>query len=55
MKLAELIKRAIEIGNKRGSITFDQLNELAESKLEPEDIEALFYALGAEGINVTEE
>jgi sigma-70-like protein len=47
MNLPEIIRAAIEIGEANGAITFDQLNELIETeKLEPDDIESLFQALG---------
>jgi hypothetical protein len=39
MKLAEVIRRAIELGEGNGTVTFDQLNELIPSNLEPEDPE----------------
>jgi hypothetical protein len=57
MDLSEMIKRAVEIGDQFGFITFDQLDELARSsadRLEAEDIEALFDALSDRGIHVTE-
>jgi hypothetical protein len=57
MDLSEMIKRAVEIGDQFGFITFDQLDELARSsadRLEAEDIEALFNALSDRGIHVTE-
>jgi hypothetical protein len=57
MDLSAMIKRAVEIGNQFGFITFDQLDELAMSstdRLGAEDIEALFEALSAQGIHVTE-
>jgi hypothetical protein len=56
MELQDLIRRAIEIGHRRGFVTFDQINELMPSTTtEPEDIETLFEALNAEGIQITEE
>ena len=55
MKLPEIIRAAIEIGEANGTITFDQLNELIEEeKLEPEDIESLLQALRNEGMHVVE-
>ena len=56
MRLREIIQKALEIGGRRGFITFDQLNELCDGnpKLEPVDIEALKAALNDEGINVTD-
>jgi len=50
MDLSAVIRRAIEIGDQHGFITFDQINELVPSsahRLEPEIIEALFEALSA--------
>ena len=55
MNLAEIIQRAIEIGNPTGTLTFDQLNDLVQSDLEAEEIEALFSALSAKGIQMVEE
>ena len=55
MKLQDIIRRATEIGNRTGFITFDQLNELCPDNIEPEQIEALFEALSEEGINVMDE
>ena len=48
MDLSAIIRRAIEIGDQHGFITFDQINELMPSsadRFEPEAIEALFEAL----------
>ncbi|MEP6838342.1 MAG: RNA polymerase sigma factor region1.1 domain-containing protein [Bradyrhizobium sp.] len=57
MDLQAIIRRAVEISDQHGFITFDQINELVPSsadRLQPEVIEALFEALSARGINVTE-
>jgi hypothetical protein len=54
MKLAEVIRKAVELGDRNGTLTFDQLNELVPSGLEPEDIEMLFSALGAKDIQIVE-
>jgi RNA polymerase primary sigma factor len=57
MDLSAIIRRAIEIGDQQGFITFDQIDELVPSsahRLEPEIIEALFEALSARGIHVRE-
>jgi hypothetical protein len=51
MDLSAIIRRAIEIGDQRGFITFDEVNELVPSS-EPEMIEALFEALNDRGIGV---
>jgi hypothetical protein len=55
MEFAEIIRRAIEIGGPTGTITFDQLNDLVPPDLAPEDIEILFSALSAEGLQIVEE
>ena len=53
MKLPEIIRMAIEIGQRNGFVTFDQLNELVPAATtEPEDIEAVMEALHEEGIDV---
>jgi hypothetical protein len=57
MDLSAIIRRAIEIGDQHGFITFDQINELMPSsayRFKPEAIEALFDALSARGIDVRE-
>ena len=56
MDLQTIIRRAVEIADQHGFITFDQLNELMPSspQLGSEDIEVLLEALSARGINVTE-
>ena len=57
MDLSRIIRRAIEIGERHGFITFDQINELMPSsayRFEPEAIEALLDALSDRGIDVRE-
>jgi ClpX C4-type zinc finger len=54
MELQDIIRRAIEIGNRTGFTTFDQFNELCPRELGPLDIEAIMAALGDEGIQITE-
>jgi hypothetical protein len=57
MDLSAIIRKAIEIGDQHGFITFDQINELAPSSAdrpESETIEALFEALSDQGIDVRE-
>ena len=39
MKVSEVIRRAIELGEGNGTLASDQLNELIPSNLGPEDIE----------------
>jgi ClpX C4-type zinc finger/Sigma-70 factor, region 1.1 len=55
MELQKIIQAAIEIGNRTGFITFDQINELCPAESEPEDIETLMAALRDEGIQVTDD
>ena len=55
MELQNMIRQAIEMGQRTGFVTFDQLNELVTDKIQPEDIEILFGALSAEGIQVIDE
>ena len=57
MDLSAIIRRAIEIGERHGFITFDQIDELVPSaadRLEPEAIESLLDALSDRGIDVRE-
>ena len=57
MDLSAIIRRAIEIGDRPGFVTFDQIDELVPSsahRLEPEIIEALFEALSDREIDVRE-
>jgi hypothetical protein len=55
MELREIIRKAVEIGEQTGFITFDQLNEICPYKVEPEVVEALFKALSDEGIQVVDD
>lgn len=51
MSVPGIIRRAIEIGERNGKITFDELNHLgAGTVLEPEDIERILSALSEAGI-----
>ncbi|MDE5445374.1 RNA polymerase subunit sigma-70 [Bradyrhizobium sp. CSA207] len=51
MSVAEIIRRAIEIGERNGKITFDELNQLCDSReLDPKDIERVLNALSAAGV-----
>ncbi len=52
-----IIRRAVEIGDQNGFITFDQIDGLmppSADRFEPEAIEALMNALSGHGINVRE-
>ncbi|MCA1514163.1 MULTISPECIES: RNA polymerase sigma factor region1.1 domain-containing protein [Bradyrhizobium] len=51
MSVPEIIRRAIEIGQRDGKITFDELNELCDSRvLDPKDIDRILSALSEAGI-----
>jgi hypothetical protein len=51
MNVPEIIRRAIEIGERNGKITFDELNQLCDSGvLDPKDIERIFNTLSEAGI-----
>lgn len=51
MNVAQVIRRAIEIGERDGKITFTELNRLCDSReLDPQDIERIFNALSEAGI-----
>jgi hypothetical protein len=51
MSVPEIIRRAIEIGERNGKITFDELNQLCDSRvLDPRDIERVLNALSEAGI-----
>jgi hypothetical protein len=54
MDLSAIIRRAVEIGDQHGFITFDQLDDLlpTAAELETEAIEALLNALSDRGIDV---
>jgi hypothetical protein len=57
MDLSAIIRKAIEIGDRHGFITFDQIDELVPSSAdrpESETIEAFFEALSARGIDFRE-
>ncbi|WP_315719491.1 MULTISPECIES: RNA polymerase sigma factor region1.1 domain-containing protein [unclassified Bradyrhizobium] len=56
MQMSDIIRHAIEIGERKGWITFDELNALCPgSTVEPEDIERLMEALSDAGIRLEEE
>lgn len=51
MNVPEIIRRAIEIGERNGKITFDELNQLCDSEeLDPKDIERILNTLSEAGI-----
>jgi hypothetical protein len=61
MDLSIIIRRAIDIGRRHGTISFGQLNELfnelppsSADRLGPEAIEHVFNALSDQGINIEE-
>ncbi|WP_439407933.1 RNA polymerase sigma factor region1.1 domain-containing protein [Bradyrhizobium sp. DASA03076] len=46
MNVPEIIRRAIEIGERNGKITFDELNQLCDSRvLDSKDIERILSTL----------
>ena len=55
MSVPEIIRRAVEIGERNGKITVDELNQLCGGGLDPEDIENIFIALSEAGIWFEEE
>jgi len=55
MDLSAIIRTAIKIGDQRGFITFEEIDELMPPHgVKAEDIEALFNALSDHGIDVRE-
>jgi len=54
MKVPDIIRRAIEIGERNGRLTFDELNELCGTGMEPEDVEDILSALNDAGIWIEE-
>lgn len=54
MDLSAIIRRAIEIGDQHGFITFDQIDEILPSSVDSEEIESLLNALSDQGIDVRE-
>ena len=51
MSVPGIIRRAIEIGERNGKITFDELNQLCDRRsLDPKDIERILNALSEAGI-----
>jgi hypothetical protein len=56
MQRNEMIRKAIELGRRNGSLTFKQLDELLLSTTTAsEDIEAVMEALSDEGLNLVED
>ncbi|MGJ4887024.1 RNA polymerase sigma factor region1.1 domain-containing protein [Bradyrhizobium sp. HKCCYLRH3099] len=55
MQLSDIIRRAIEIGERKGFVTFDELNEICPATCAPEDIEQVMEALSDAGIRVEED
>ncbi|MGJ5133408.1 RNA polymerase sigma factor region1.1 domain-containing protein [Bradyrhizobium oligotrophicum] len=56
MQISHVIRQAIAIGERKGWITFDELNALcAGSTVEPEDIERVIQALSDADIRLEEE
>ncbi|BAM90634.1 conserved hypothetical protein [Bradyrhizobium oligotrophicum S58] len=56
MRISDIIRQAIEVGERKGWITFDELNEICPgAEVEPEDIERIMQAFSDEGIRLEEE
>ncbi|MGJ4944702.1 RNA polymerase sigma factor region1.1 domain-containing protein [Bradyrhizobium sp. HKCCYLS1011] len=55
MGVLEIIRKAIEIGQPDGEITFDELDQLCGKNIAAEDIEDIFFALSEAGIRLVEE
>ncbi|MBR0875050.1 RNA polymerase subunit sigma-70 [Bradyrhizobium tropiciagri] len=56
MSVPEIIRRAIEFGERNGKITFDELNQLCDSGvLAPKDIEWILNALSEAEIRIEED
>ncbi|MDH2386709.1 RNA polymerase sigma factor region1.1 domain-containing protein [Bradyrhizobium sp. CER78] len=56
MSVPEIIRRAIEIGERNGKITFDELNQLCDSALlNAKDIERIINAVSEAGIWIEED
>jgi hypothetical protein len=56
MRVEDIIRKAIEIGERNGSITFEQLNAICDPKeIASEDIERVVNALSEADIHIEEE
>jgi RNA polymerase primary sigma factor len=55
MPMSDIIRRAIEIGERKGFVTFDELNEICPATGAAEDIEQVMQALSDAGIRVEED
>ena len=55
MELETMIRRAAEIAQQQGFISFDQINEICPKHVEAEQIELLFAALRDAGVEVKDE
>jgi hypothetical protein len=50
VSVPEIIRRAVEIGERNGKITFGELDQLCGSGLDAKDIERILNALSEAGI-----
>jgi Sigma-70 factor, region 1.1/ClpX C4-type zinc finger len=55
MELETMIRRATEIAQQQGFISFDQINEICPKQVEAEQIELLFAALRDAEVEVRDE
>ena len=54
MNKNEVFEEIMEIGKKRGTLTYDEINDVLPSETDPEEIEELMDLLQDMGINVTD-
>jgi hypothetical protein len=55
MDWSETMRKAVMLGEAKGYVTFDQLNQILPPNLQSEDIESLMSALSDAGIRIEEE
>ena len=56
MGVEDTIRKALEVGDRNGTITFEQLNAICDpEKIKPEDIECVMNALSEAGIRIEED
>lgn len=53
--LHEEIKRLVEMGQEKGELTYEEINEVLSDKIMPEQIDTIFAKLNEEGIEVVEQ
>jgi RNA polymerase primary sigma factor len=53
--VSDEVKRLIQLGQTRGEVTYDEINEVLSDNAEPEQVESLFKLLEDQGIEVVDE